>query len=302
MSKTELFARNAGGVFTFLDESRTTGDVFWVDSATGTDAAGYGYTMDAPVATIDYAVGLCTASKGDRIYVMPHHAENLTAATSLVVDVAGVQIIGLGYGSARPKLTYTTAAAATISVTAPSCLLQNLQLHSAFTNGITAGITVGALADGLRLRDIRMEEGASTTEFLIGISIAAACHDVGIDGFDFLGVAGGTDSGCIVYAGASNFSFIRNFRIFGDFSGAVIDGTAAASTFVDIAHGTIVNVDTGAGLSVSVNAATTGMMRHLDILAAKNAAVPVGAAMGFTQVLVSNAAGAQGFLQPVADT
>jgi hypothetical protein len=69
-----------------------------------------------------------------------------------------------------------------------------------------------------------------------------------------------------------------------------------------IGPGVIVNDDTAAGLSVSVNASTTGMMRHLDILQAKDTVGPAGAAMAFTQVLVSNAAGAQGILKPAADS
>lgn len=297
MTKSVLMTkRKPGGPVVFLDAGATTGDIFFVHS-TGSDAAGYGLNPDTPVATIDYAVGLCAANNGDRIYVMPGHSETISGATSLVVDVAGVSIIGLGNG---PLLTYS-AAASTISITAANCSIDNLRLYSDYTNGVTAGITVGAAADGLRLNNIRMEEAANTKEFLIGVSVAAACHDVKIDVFEFYGVTGGTDSQCIKFAGASNFSEVTNFKIYGDFSGAPIDALTAASTYMTIGPGVIVNDDTTAGLSVSVNASTTGMMRHLDILQAKDTVGPAGAAMAFTQVLVSNAAGAQGILKPVAD-
>lgn len=298
-----LFSNRVPGGMVVITGDETTGTPFFVDSnsATGADSAGYGKDPDVPVLTIDYAVGLCTANKGDRIYVMPGHAETISGATSLVVDVAGIQIIGLGSGSDVPLLTFS-AAASTISVTAAGCSIANLRCYSDFTNGVTVGITVGAAADGLRLLNIRMEEAANTKEFLIPVSIAAACHDVEIDGFEFFGVTGGTDSQCIKFAGASNFSKVTNFKIYGDFSGAPIDALTAASTYMTFGPGIIVNDDTAAGLSISVHASTTGMMRHLDILQAKDTVGPAGAAMAYTQVLVSNAAGAQGILKPAADS
>ena len=301
--RTELFVnKQPGGMFAVENMGLGTGSRFYLHAGTGTDSAGFGRNPDSPVATLDYANGLCTASKGDIIFAMPGHAESLVGATSAVLDVAGVRVIGLGTGALRPKFTFTTDAGATISITAPNVSLENLQLLSAFTNGITAGITVGALADGLRLTNIRMEESLNTQEFLIAVSIAAACHDVGIDGFEFFGIDGGTDTQCIKFVGASNYSYVRNFRIFGDWSGTPIDALTAASLYMEFAHGTIINVDTGAGLSVSVKSDTTGMMRHLDIAQIKDTVGPAGAAMGATQVLVSNAAFVQGILKPTADS
>jgi hypothetical protein len=297
MAKTELFVRKqSGGMFAVVNEALTTGSVFWLHAGTGTDAAGFGQNPDAPVATLDYANGLCTASKGDRIYAMPGHAETLIGATSCVLDVAGVQVIGLGEGALRPKFTYTTAAGATISITAPNVHLQNVQLYSNFTNGVTAGITVGALADGLRLKNIRMEEGANTTEFLIGVSIAAACHDVVIDGFDFFGVDGGTDSSAIYFAGASNYSKVKNFSIHGDFSGAIIDALTAASLYMEIGPGIGTNIDTTAGLTVSVKSDTTGWGHDMRLAGLKDTVAPAGAAFSWSEVYVTNALGVQGIL------
>lgn len=301
MSGPLLFSRKPGGPVVMLDGGATTGNVFFVDSAIGSNSTSYGNSPDLPVATIDYAIGLCTANKGDRIYVMPSHAETISGATSLVMDVAGVEIIGLGNGASRPKLTFS-AAASTISITAASCRLENIQLYSDYTNGVTVGITVGATADGLRLKNIRMEEAANTKEFLIGLSVAAACHDVEIDGFEFFGVTGGTDSQCIKFVGASNFSKVTNFKIYGDFSGAPVDALTAASTYMTIGNGVIINDDTTAGLSVSVHASTTGMMHDLRIYQAKDTVGPAGAAMAYAEVYVTNAAGSQGILKPAADS
>lgn len=301
MTTTLMSKRKPGGPVVMMGAGDTTGDVYFVHAGTGTDEAGAGLNPDSPVATIDYAVGLCAANQGDRIYVMPGHAENISAATSLVIDIAGISIIGLGVGDQRPLLTYT-AAAGTISAAAAGCSLENIRCYSDFTNGITKGITVGATADGFRMHNVEMEEAANTKEFLIAVEVAAACHKVDIDGFIFRGVTGGTDSQCIKFAGASNFSSVKNFNIMGDFSGAAIDALGAASTYMRIGNGVIINDDTTAGLSVSVNASTTGFLHDVRIYQAKDTIGPAGAALAYSEVYVTNAAGAQGILKPAADS
>jgi hypothetical protein len=123
-----LFSKRQPGGVVVLTDDDTTGTHFFVDSnsATGADSAGYGRDPDEPCLTIDYAVGLCTANKGDRINVMPGHTETIAGATGLVVDVAGVQIVGLGYGSEAPLLTFS-AAASTISHISYRCGVQYLK-------------------------------------------------------------------------------------------------------------------------------------------------------------------------------
>lgn len=304
MAKTELFSRHQpGGMFAVVNQAVTTGSIFFVNSVTGTNGAGYGQNPDAPVATIDYAVGLCTASKGDIIYVMEGHAEDIVAATSLVVDVAGVRIVGLGTGRLRPTLTFKTLATATISVTAANCSLENLVMVSAFTNGVTVGITVAATATSFRLINCVMEESLNTQEFLTGISVGAAAHYLVIDGLEFYGVAGGTDVSAIVLEGGSNFHRIVNCTIYGDFSGAAIDASAAtASTYVTQSFNTIFNTDTTAALGIKNHATTTGMVCYNNFFLPKNDVGPTGAAMGFVENLVTNVAEKQGFNLPARDT
>jgi len=90
---------------------RTSGNVFYVDSgaANATDNNA-GDSWDKPLATLDAAVGKCTASNGDKIYVAAGHAEAVIAAAGLDFDVAGIEVIGLGIGTSRPTITLGTAA------------------------------------------------------------------------------------------------------------------------------------------------------------------------------------------------
>lgn len=85
-------------------------------------------------ATIDAAVGYCTAGRGDVIYVAPGHTEALSNATSLLLDVAGVTLIGLGEGALRPTITLDTATTATIPVSAANITVKNMMFTANFAD------------------------------------------------------------------------------------------------------------------------------------------------------------------------
>lgn len=108
----------------------TTGNVFFVNSATGANTADVGKSASTPFATLDYAIGRCTASHGDVIIVMPGHAETISA-TQIYLDVAGITIIGLGNGDNRPSFTLSAAAAPLISISAHDQKISNLRFYCA---------------------------------------------------------------------------------------------------------------------------------------------------------------------------
>ncbi len=229
LARTALFVRRAvGGLFAVEDMSVTTGARLFVHAGTGTDAAGYGSGPDKPTATIDYAVALCTASKGDTIYVMPGHTESIASATGLVMDVIGVQVIGLGTGRLKPQLTIDTADTALISITAANCTMRNVDIISNYLD-IATVISVGANADGLTLDGVRFYDTSVILGALRGISIAAACSDVTIKNCSYYGIAlTGAATECIYCAGAVDRLRIENCFIKSEFSTAVITaGTAS---------------------------------------------------------------------------
>lgn len=107
------------------------GRAFWVDnSSTPLPGCVSGHngnrgTYTKPFATIDYAIDECSANKGDIIFVKPGHAETIANATTLVMNKAGVAIVGLGIGAMRPTLTFSTAGTANIPITAANMSIQN---------------------------------------------------------------------------------------------------------------------------------------------------------------------------------
>lgn len=95
---SKVFSGNAASeVIDILDLVDGPGEHFFVDSVNGLDT-NPGSTWNSPLATIDAAIGKCSPNRGDVIYVRPGHTENITAATGINCDVAGITIQGLGSG------------------------------------------------------------------------------------------------------------------------------------------------------------------------------------------------------------
>jgi hypothetical protein len=277
----------------------TTGSVFFVHSGTGSNG-NPGTEPSKPRATILSAIGLCTADKGDVIIVMPGHAETISGASSLVVDKAGVAIIGLGRGSLRPTLTFT-ATASIISVTAANVRLENLLIIGDVDNIVT-GISLAAAADGAQLVNIEMRDGAANKEFLIAIAIAAACTDVVIDGFEFHGLAGGA-TGCIEAAGAADRLKLLNSFIRGQFSSQMVDLSAAASVGLRIRGNLFINIETGAGLGVAMHNSSTGFVADNRIANLKDTVVGLsGTGMAYAENYLTNALNASGIILPAVDS
>lgn len=81
---------------------------------------------DRYFATIDAAINSCTDNSGDKIVVLPGHTETISSATAINADVAGISIVGLGYGNDRATITFDTAASTTIPVSAANITFENI--------------------------------------------------------------------------------------------------------------------------------------------------------------------------------
>jgi len=183
MAKTELFVRKtSGGVYVVNPESQTTGNIFFVDSgsSTGGTSAGYGSNPDAPFTTIDSAINQTTANNGDVIYVMAGHSETLTGASAITCDVAGVTIIGLGRGTARPTLLLDAGASVSIVVSAANVRWENV-IFSAGHADITVAIDVSAAS--AEFHKCEWKENTTAENFLTCIrtsAVANACDGLSV--------------------------------------------------------------------------------------------------------------------------
>lgn len=231
MARTPLYVRKqSGGMFAIVNETVSTGNNIFVNSVTGTNAAGYGENPDAPVASIDYAVGLCTANSGDRIFAMPLHVETVGGAAALAVDVAGIDIIGLGRGSARPKVNFT-ATGSTAAFSAANCSVKNIL----FTGGVDAVVSpiVVSAADiafeDFETRDVtgQATDWILTTAGADRLLLKNWRHDAAI--------VPGPASGLAIVGGDG--IVVDGFRMDGDFSVAGIDIRTTATTDLEVRNG-----------------------------------------------------------------
>ena len=301
-ARTGLFSRKQpGGVFSIYDETQTTGNIFFVDAgaAGASDAVGAGDNPDVPFATIDYAIGQCTANNGDRIYVMPGHVENLTTATAINCDVAGVEIIGMGSGGDIPTLS-TTAAAGSITVGAASITLKNLKLVANFATGTTAGITIAAAGDNCTLDGIIMRDTANTSEFLTHVKIATTVADLTIKNCDFVSLSGGSATNSLLFAGTTTYLRILDTFIFTDSTDSVVDHLVGAATNASINNLTVYNEDDQtAGYVLDFHASSTGIVTNCRGAYNKvDAEMTKGAAMWWIENYFSNTIAESGLIEP----
>ena len=126
------------------------GKQFWVNNSGVLPEGGIGGsdtndgTYLRPLSTIDGAIGKCKANRGDIICVMPGHAEDVASAGAIACDVAGVAIVGLGLGTKRPTISFTTAVAAAITVSAANVTLHNMIFNANFADVAAAIVPTAA--------------------------------------------------------------------------------------------------------------------------------------------------------------
>lgn len=194
----------------------TTGNIFFVDSGIGTDSNNNG-SVEAPFATIDYAIGKCTASNGDIIYVMPGHAETISGASGVALDVAGVSIVGLGNEDNRPTLTYSATDSTTV-ISADDCRIKNIKFVSNI-NSLVVFVTV--TANDTILEDLKFVT-SSTKEAINFIGLTTTYDGLTVRRCQFLQPTDpeGTDAAAgtgIIYCVDSENIFLEDIYFVGNF-------------------------------------------------------------------------------------
>lgn len=214
------------------------GNIFYVNSehALASDTTSNG-TIDRPFATIDYAVGRTTANNNDCIVVGLTHAETISTAAGLALDVAGVSIEGLGAGNNRATITVGTDTAASIVVSAANVTVNNVRFVGAIANLATM---ISVTAAGFSIKNSNAYCSTATTGILKTIVTTADANDMTVDGLGFfletsLATTAVTDvmAQCIELVGADR-GIIRNCYFAGDFTTSAISGITTASKDLQI--------------------------------------------------------------------
>lgn len=229
------------------------GKVFWVHSGTGSN--GNKGTFDRPFSTIDFAVGRCTADKGDVIFVKPGHTETVTAAGGLDLDVAGIAIIGLGAGSLRPTINFTTVVGADMDVDAANISVYNL-LFTGGVDALTGPIDVNA-ADFTMVNCETRDVTGQATDFIVTDDNADRFF---ISGWQHRGAAAAGADTAITIVGGDDW-VIEDFEIYGNFAVAAIENVTTAANRVRIggsARMSYIWTENAADVAVTMVATSTG--------------------------------------------
>lgn len=156
----------------------TNGTYYFVSSLTGSAGSG-GTSMQNPLATVfgtGGAYSLATASKNDVIVCLPGHSETISSATAAQMTKAGVTIVGLGWGSARPLFTLDTANTSTIAVSAADQSFINCRVRANFLS-IAAAFTLSTAAN-FTLANCSFFEASGVLNFLNIVKSTGAANTV----------------------------------------------------------------------------------------------------------------------------
>ena len=276
-------------------------NVFFVDSGNGSNNNG-GRSPDRAVATLNYAIGLCTANRGDVIICLPGHAENIAATGGVTADKAGVNIVGVGTGTLRPTFTYT-ATASTFAISAANVYVNNICFKGGIDEVVSAFVISGTHCT---LDNIGYIED-STFNFQKFVLTTAAANDLVIkDCYQVhQTVSGATSCIWIELIGADRARILDSTFIITLPNHASSSTIAATGTeCLDIEIGRVVLCQTGGTTQdniISLVANTTGIVH--DVRAFGNVGTLAAsmdlASCGVSEVYVATTVLKNGILEPV---
>ena len=293
------------------------GNIFWVNNSTVLNQNARGGsnnnrgTYQSPFSTLDFAIGMCVAGRGDIIFVGAGHAETYTAASALALDVKGVAVVGLGSGSSRPTFTCSTVNTTPIVVSADDVSIQNCLFVANFLT-IAAAITV-TTAKNLYVGNCEFRDTSAALNFANMVKSTGAANTAdGLTVVDCFYPSIGTtyNTGVLVADAIDRMTISRNnvFTISTSDIATLAVSTTGAVTNLVIADNNCTNkatTHTSSLLILGTGTAGTGMIQRnfvgsLDASAGVLFIVTIGwRSQGNS---ISGALAGQGFPIPALDT
>lgn len=258
--------------------------------------------------------GAVVAGRGDVILLAPGHAETVSSATSIALDIADVTIVGLGSGNNRPTITFTTATTATIPVSANNITLVNVIVTANFAD-IVAPFTL-TTAKNFKLIGCYIKATATNMNFLYVVDTDATSNNA--DGLTIQKckwVEPDTATLTLVKMDGSNIDVVIEDNLL------VLGVNNNKASLVTIATGKVLtgatsicgnkvyrlNTDTATGgiLVVTDGSTNQGIIANNYVQHADTAAeilVTASSGFGFFENRASGVAGATGYVLPGVDS
>lgn len=241
--------------------------VLFVDSnavnALDADDGVHGRSLVNPLATWDYAVGLCTAGESSIILLAPRHNEDLGNA-QIDLDVTDVHTIGMGRGLLKPRIDFGHANSS-VNIGANNVSIDGINFLPAVTD-VLIGVDVESGVTGFRMSECEFlegEDGSNVDEFVVCVDLKSGNNDSVIKGNTFRSqsAAAGCTTGIMLTAASSRVKIEDNVAV-GNFSTAFVDDGAACPN-IYIANNTIKVKDGEPGIELT--STTTGIIKDNKI-------------------------------------
>lgn len=203
------------------------GQVLFVGNRSGLEA-GDGSNPRRPLSSLVGTGGAlaklqATTNRGHVIFILPGHAESVNAAdwASATGAADSFAIVGLGVGTSRGTLTWTTATSTWLLDTA-NVTLDNLNLGLEPTTGtVTVAAPISVTAAGVSIRNCWIATGTdSSNKVTIGITTTTAAADFTFENNRVIGAAAATMTTFLRLVGTAR-TVVRN--------NTIICGTTAAA-------------------------------------------------------------------------
>lgn len=133
---------------------------------------GFAGNPDGFFQSVEAAGAATRAGRGDKIIMLPGHTQNIASANAWSGIASDVEIIGVGSGSNRPTLTWTTATS-TVLLNQPNIKIRNARLFLAgpsATGALTVAAPITVSADGCEITDCETHYGWDANS-IVGIGI-----------------------------------------------------------------------------------------------------------------------------------
>lgn len=200
------------------------------DAADSSDLRGG--TFFKPFSTIDHAYNQCKANRNDVILVRPAHTLSIADATTLVMDTAGVHIVGMGSGENRPVITFATATSAAIPVTGANNSLANMVFKC---NIASQNHMLDVAADDFKVLNCDFREGTATGLAFITADTADGDSDrMFVKNCRFHMPTAGNGAAAIQLSKDFTGVRIEDCDIYGDFDNAALEIPAGGNAQVNL--------------------------------------------------------------------
>jgi len=262
------------------------GQIFWVYNGSALPNGGRGGsdgntgTFQSPFSTVAGALLHCLAGRGDQIFVKPGHVESITAAAGLAMNVAGVQVIGLGAGDSRPTFNFTTANTAQIAVTANYMGFQNCIFNLTGFAAVAAGISVAAAGFTFAGNDVILAN--ATNQAVLGLITTAAADGLTVDGNRFRGTTDAGTTAAMTIVGGNNIQ-ISNNLMYGAYTAGIgaINNITTAMLNATIDNNRINNLTASSTKAMVFVAGSSGMISNNRMQILSGSAPITGAGMSW---------------------